>query len=262
MNVNKKEDSAAFLNDVGVQQIIDMLNIMPNILFWIKDRDSRIVYANTAFLEQYDYKHIEHVLGKTDLSFTPYFLARQYLIDDDRVISGESIDQRLEMNMLKNGQYGWFSTYKRPLRNAAQDIIGSYGFTQHLNETSPLLAAVNDIKTATDYIHQHYFGSITVAKLAEISFLSISALERRFKKQLSKTPKQFINQVRLENARRMIIESHRPISDIAEACGFAEHSYFSKQFKALFAISPSRLRQQIQQTHDLTRKYYNLIDID
>ncbi len=235
-----------FLEEIGLQQIIEMLNILPNTLFWVKDKDSKIIYANSAFLAHFDYKHLEQVIGLTDIDFSPYFLARQYLTDDKRVVEGESISDRLELNMLKDGGYGWFSTSKRPLQNQHNEIIGSFGFTQHLNETSHLLSTVNDIHKATQYIHNNFSKTIKITELAKVSFLSVSALERRFKKQLSKTPKQFINQVRLENARKMILETNKPIADIAEACGFTEHSYFSKQFKSLFAIQPSYLRNQKQ----------------
>lgn len=244
-----------FLNEVGIKQVIDTYNILHNILFWVKDNQSRIVYANSAFIEHFECKHLDRIIGLTDIEFSPYFLARQYLTDDKRVLEGECITDRLELNMLKDGGYGWFSTSKRPLYNQQNHIIGSYGLTQHLNQTSQLLSSVTDIHKATQYIHENFSENITVKELADVSFISVSALERRFKKQLSKTPKQFINQVRLENARKMILETYTPIADIAEACGFKEHSYFSKQFKALFAIQPAQLRNQKQTPAQTTNDY-------
>jgi transcriptional regulator GlxA family with amidase domain len=74
--------------------------------------------------------------------------------------------------------------------------------------------------------------------------LSISALERRFKKYLRQTPTQFINEVRLENARRLLIETNIAIATIANDTGFADHSYFSRQFQKLFDRSPSAFRQE------------------
>ncbi|WP_220735645.1 helix-turn-helix transcriptional regulator [Shewanella sp. c952] len=74
--------------------------------------------------------------------------------------------------------------------------------------------------------------------------LSISALERRFTKHLGQTPKQFINEVRLKNARRLLIETNESIANIAQETGFNDHSYFSRQFQRLFGKSPSQFRRE------------------
>jgi AraC-like DNA-binding protein len=241
-HINKEKTE--LLNLLGVKQIIKMFDLLPNTLFWIKDTKSRIVHANSVFLDHMGVKSIEHIIGKTDEGFSPHYLARQYMQDDKKVMNGELITDRLELNMLKNGGYGWFSTSKRPLLDAKGGIIGSYGLTQYLEKTAHLLSSIDDIKKPVEYIRENYPNDITIEQLAGISFLSVSALERRFSKHLAKTPKQFINQIRLENARRLIMESNQPIADISEMCGFKEHSYFSKQFKAFFAIQPSQLRIQ------------------
>jgi len=59
---------------------------------------------------------------------------------------------------------------------------------------------------------------------------------------LAKTPNQVINEIRLENARKLLVETRLPISQIAYQCGFAEPSYFSKQFRRLFGEIPSQMR--------------------
>jgi len=83
--------------------------------------------------------------------------------------------------------------------------------------------------------------------LAKISHLSISALERRFKKYLSKTPKQYIIDVRLEHARRLLVETTLPIALVAEQSGFVDASYFSRRFKRKFAVLPSEFRAEYRE---------------
>jgi len=219
-----------------------MFDLLPGVLFWIKDTESRFIHVNKLFLEHLGLKNIEQLIGKTDEVFSPFYLARQYLLDDTKVMNGEFITDRLELNMLAAGGYGWFSTSKRPLKSHDGQIIGSYGFTQHLEKTTHILSTVSAITIPVEYVRQNFADEITVEHLANISFLSVSALERRFKKHLSKTPKQFINQVRLENARKLVMETDKPIIEIAVECGFRDHSYFSKQFKLLFATQPTKLR--------------------
>ncbi|MFS1422772.1 helix-turn-helix domain-containing protein [Shewanella sp. 10N.286.48.B5] len=234
-----------FLEALGVSQTISIFELLPDIRFWIKDTQSQIIYANKVYLESTPFFHLEQIQGKTDYDFFPHYLANQYIVDDMKVMKGEVVIDRLEMNILKNGDLAWFSTTKRPLFDENKMIIGSMGFTRNLAHQSQLDYEVQHIKVPVEYMQQHFKSAISIQSLAELSHISVSALERRFKKYLGKTPKQFLNELRLERARRYLIETDLPIADIAHECGFAEPSYFTKQFKALFGELPSTTRTMI-----------------
>jgi len=232
------------LLSLGVKQLIEMFDLLPNTLFWIKDTHSRFIHINQGFLDHCNLSCASQILGQNDYAISPPHLARQYLVDDEKVMQGEVITDRVELNHLSSGEFGWFSTSKRPLYTPQKELIGTYGLTHYLEQSSQAMSNIAAVKAPVEFIRQEYFRPIAVSELADLACLSVSALERRFKKYLGKTPKQFINEVRLENARRMLIETKRPIVDIAFKCGFTEHSYFSKQFKGLFGILPSQLRRQ------------------
>ena len=245
MNSLQEEIDSEFLEQIGIQQIVHMFDLLPDTLFWIKNENSQIIYANQAMLDTYGFKNIAKIIGKADDSLSPPHIAKQFMQDDRKVMAGELVTNRIELNLRPNGEFAWFSTTKRPLHNRHGDIVGSYGFTHHLERSSHELSTISAIKAPVEYIRQNYHQDISIEELAKLAFLSVSALERRFKKYLSKTPKQFLNEIRLENARRLLIETQQPIMEIAYQCGFSEHSYFSKQFKALFGILPSQLRKQL-----------------
>ncbi len=155
------------------------------------------------------------------------------------------VTDRLELNYTDRGELGWFSTSKHVLKDEQGAIIGTYGVTRHLQKTSKALSHVKAIEAPVEYIRNHFHRHIGIEELAELAHLSVSALERRFKKHLAKTPNQYINEVRLENARKLLVETQLPVSQVAYQCGFAEPSYFSKQFKRLFGDVPSNLRETI-----------------
>ncbi|MER2492871.1 AraC family transcriptional regulator [Catenovulum sediminis] len=235
-----------FLDKVGAQQLISMFDLLPDILFWIKDADSKIIYANKSFQAHIGVNNLEQAIGLSDYDFAPTHLARQFVMDDQRVMAGQLVDDRLEMNILKSGDLGWFTTSKRPLFDQKNNIIGSYGTSRHLEKTSRALSGMHALKIPVEYIRAQYMKNICIVELAEIAHLSVSALERRFKKYLHKTPKQYINEVRLEHARRLLTETAMPISAIASETGYTDPSYFTRQFTNFFAETPSEFRRSYQ----------------
>ncbi|MBB1386053.1 AraC family transcriptional regulator [Pseudoalteromonas sp. SG45-5] len=230
----------------GVNQLIAAFDLLHDILFWVKDNESRVLYANQHFIEHQGYKSLDQILLKTDFDFSPKHLAFQYVNDDKRVMSGYIVTDRLELNQTSNGELAWFSTSKKVITDESNQILGTYGITRHLQKTSKALLHVRAIEEPVNYIREHYHRHICIEELAQLAHLSVSALERRFKKHLAKTPNQFINEIRLENARRLLVETQLPVSQIAYECGFSEPSYFSKQFKRLFGEIPSQVRTQIE----------------
>ncbi|XQW86556.1 helix-turn-helix domain-containing protein [Thalassotalea piscium] len=239
-----RDDS--LLNQLSAVQLIEAFELLPDILFWIKDLDCKIVYANKYLVEHLGYRSLENIIGKGDSDFSPPYLAKQYIVDDQKVLAGEIVQNRLEMNVHKSREVAWFSTSKRPLRDEHNRIIGSYGITRHLEKTVKTLSGIDVLKVPVDFIRLNYERELHIEELAEVSHLSVSALERRFKKYLNKTPKQFIREIRLEKARQLLIETTLPIAEIAFQCGYADHSYFSKHFKGMFEQLPSSIRGSVK----------------
>ena len=246
--MSKKSISATyvdkFINQFSVKQIIEMFDLMSDVLFWVKDERNCFVYANQFFLEHIGVTSLAQIVGLSDFDFSPVHLAKQFSVDDQKVMHGEVVNNRLEMNNTTSGDISWFTTSKRPLLDEQGKPIGSYGISRHLEKTSLALSGMDALKAPVAYVRKNYMQNICLKELAEVTHLSISALERRFKKYLGKTPKQFINEVRLENARRLLIETNIAIATIANDTGFADHSYFSRQFQKLFDQSPSAFRQE------------------
>ena len=231
------------IEECKLTDLLDGFNLLQDTLFWIKDKQGRVIHANHCFLEHVGADNLEQIIGLTDYDIFPLRIADQFVQDDHLVIAGGTINERLETNILTSKQICWFSTSKRPLLNRDGEIIGSYGISKHLEKASFALTAIDQLKTPIDYIRKHYMNPINVTELAEIAHLSLSALERRFKKYLSKTPKQFINTIRLENAQHLLLESNLPIATIASAVGFADASYFTRQFVKHVGHLPTVFRE-------------------
>jgi len=72
--------------------------------------------------------------------------------------------------------------------------------------------------------------------------LSRRALELRFRRAVGRSIHAEIEHVRLERARRLLLETNITVAQVAEASGFAAASYFSRAFHKKYGISPTEYR--------------------
>lgn len=248
LKVQTQATADAFFSQLDMHQLLHTFDMLPDTLIWLKDADGRIMFANHYFLHQYGITHLEELIGKRDEDFSPLVIARQFIDDDRRVLEGIPVRERLELNTLRTGEVCWFFTSKYPLRNRQQKIIGTYGLSRQLEKANIPLAAIDQLELSVDYIRAHYRETIDIDDLARVSCLSVSALERRFKKYLHKSPKQLINEIRLEHARRLLTDGNDSIANIAVESGFADPGYFARLFKRHFGCAPTDFRHQQSET--------------
>lgn len=232
----------------GAEQSFALLDLIPDTHAWVKDVDGCFVYGNRLFYERFGFNSLATLLGKTDYDLAPAALAEKYCSDDIQVLQGSVVNDRLEL-MLAEGQAGdWFLTSKWPIYNLQGHIIGTCGMSRHLNKTEGTAIPFRELRAPIDYIHQNFASDISVQSLASACNISVSALERRFKKHLKKTPHQYISDVRLDKARQMLRETDKPIGSIALETGFADHSHFTRTFTRMFGIAPSKERRDRDKT--------------
>ncbi len=88
----------------------------------------------------------------------------------------------------------------------------------------------------------NYYRKILIEEVAEASNMSVSNFCRYFKVHTQKTYIQFLNEVRIGFACRMLIENHKSIQQIASDCGFNNLSNFNRQFYLIKQQKPKEYR--------------------
>lgn len=219
-----------------------LLDLVPDTHAWIKDTRGRFVYGNRLFFERFGFSSLQALLGKCDYDIAPEHLAVQYTSDDAFVLEGGVVNDRLELILGPDDTGDWFLTSKWPIYNRAQAIIGTFGLSRHLNRTEGTAIPFRELRAPVDYISQHFASPISVEALASACNMSVSALERRFRKHLGKTPRQYIVEVRLDNARQLLLDTDKSIGTIALETGFADHSHFTRAFTRHFGLPPRAAR--------------------
>ena len=103
---------------------------------------------------------------------------------------------------------------------------------------------VINIAKAVSYIENHFDESISVAKLAELSYYSERHFMRIFKNAYDCSPIEYIINMRINRACTLLKGSDMTISETAEKCGFDDVNYFSRLFKKKVGVSPSEFRKK------------------
>jgi len=94
-----------------------------------------------------------------------------------------------------------------------------------------------------DFMDSNYSRNLKLKDLAIVGLLSENHLLRNFNQIFGITPFQYISQKRIQEAKRQIMESDKPIKDIALDVGYSSFSNFSSYFKSIVGESPSAIRK-------------------
>ncbi|UKS26994.1 response regulator [Paenibacillus sp. HWE-109] len=101
-----------------------------------------------------------------------------------------------------------------------------------------------DINKIIAYLHEHYAQEITLASLANLVRMDDKYLSGLFKKKMGLNIIQYLHQIRIEHARRLLRETDLTISHIGEIVGFANDNYFIKIFKRFAGMTPAVFRHR------------------
>lgn len=87
-------------------------------------------------------------------------------------------------------------------------------------------------------------GDISVEKLSKTMYISRSQLSRKVLNLTGMSTSDFVMQVRMGKARRLLEDTTIPITEVALKCGFNDPSYFTRMFKKTYDITPSQARKR------------------
>ena len=93
------------------------------------------------------------------------------------------------------------------------------------------------------YTIEHYYEPITLEKVASIASMSVPAFCNYFKKTTRKTYIEFLNDVRIDNACKLLVDTEKCITDICYNSGFNTLANFNRQFHKVKQITPSHYRR-------------------
>lgn len=134
-------------------------------------------------------------------------------------------------NMLKN---------KNVLRSYYSHFDRSSVNEQPLNNADEVF-----LKTLTDYVLDHLGDpDLSIAQLSKHLNISRTLLYMNVKRIADQTPSAFILQIKMSQAREMLLHTNLTAAEISDKLGYCNANHFSRQFKEYYNESPSKFRKQ------------------
>ncbi|MBS1511247.1 MAG: helix-turn-helix domain-containing protein [Bacteroidetes bacterium] len=100
------------------------------------------------------------------------------------------------------------------------------------------------IEKIIDYSFKHYLDPVSLQQVADIAEMSIPTFCRFFKKNVKKTYFNFLQDLRIGHACKLLANTSKPVMDCCYESGYNSWAHFSKQFKQVKQITPSQYRRE------------------
>lgn len=227
----------------GRQQLRQLFEHLPDVYFFVKDRQSRLVCASEPFWKQLGATAEADIIGRTDHEFFPPHAADHFQRDDQLVMTtGEPLIGRVELWYNDQRILDWFVTNKLPVRGPREEVIGVMGIVRSYEGQKRSMQPMSLIDSTVEYIREHHHQRLSVQELAAQAGLSPRQLHRKFRDVFGLSVQEFLIKTRIRAASDALLHSDRSIADIAVDFGFCDQSSFTQTFRTHTGLTPRQFR--------------------
>lgn len=163
-----------------------------------------------------------------------YIIRDELLLDDDENVPA------LLLNLQEVMDCPYFVTFNQWRASLDAFINDALDFAK--NKCKMPNYRVN--KDVIDYVHQHYKEPITLKQIADRFFVNPVYLGRAFHKATGMNFSQYVNRLRIAEAKRLLLHTDKLIYEIASEIGYSESKYFITKFVEEVGKSPKEYRNQ------------------
>ena len=228
------------VDPVLLEQLFDQT---PDVAFFIKDSAGRYLVVNQSIVERHGLQRKAQLIGRRPCDVCPGDFGRIPSAQDVAVLrTGRPLLDHLELHWYAPHKPGWCLTTKLPMRDANGNIVGLIGISRDVRAPIAPGDIPVEFAAALDHFENNLSASTTPSALAQRARMAPPRFARLMKRFFGLTPSQFIAKTRIAAASRMLRERDETVADIAIACGFYDHSAFTRTFRAMTGVTPTQFR--------------------
>ena len=146
-------------------------------------------------------------------------------------------------------RYGAFDYLVKPVSEEALDnllsrvrskLAGQYELPE---EEGAARSGEESVQQAIRYMREHYMENVDIGILASELGFQPAYLTRLFGKYAGVTPLKYLTGIRIQEAKRLLVDTSLPISEVGERVGYPDQFHFSKTFRKATGVNPSAFRK-------------------
>lgn len=101
------------------------------------------------------------------------------------------------------------------------------------------------VKGMKQYLQEHFREKVTLEDLSREFGYTKQYLMRLFRRESGKSPIAYLNEIKLLRSTAELANEEKSIAEVAESCGFDDYNYYSRAFRRLYGMSPSKYRKSM-----------------
>jgi AraC-like DNA-binding protein len=227
-------------NHVGNFSDGDLMFIGPNLPHVWKNDVDFYKENKDLMVDVYVIQFREEALGKGFFDIPEFTLIKKLFLLGQQgfLIKGE--DQREISELIKKVYSSsgidrlimFFKTLDAISKSKDYDLLSSPGYTNSVN-----ISDTERINKVMNYLMENYNKEFNLKEIADLVSLNISSFCRYFRSRTHKTCSQFINEIRIAHACKLLINRNMTITEICYETGYNNISHFNRQFKLITSMT-------------------------
>ncbi|MFO7681465.1 MAG: PAS domain S-box protein [Chloroflexota bacterium] len=225
-----------------------ILDNMP-FLIWLKDTDLRFLVVNKMLAESGNFSDTQSLIGKDDFTGSPKELAEKYQADDRKVMATKT-PMTAEEPLIVFGETRWFETYKAPILDDADIVIGAFGFARDVTERKEAEASLRESEAR----FRSVFEDSTIGMILVRPDHSMAKVNQAFCRMLGYTDEEFqgkfYKEITYPEDVSVSLEKHRALFSGEITSYQLEKRYLHRQGHEVWALlSVSAVGSGVGQPH-------------
>ncbi len=155
------------------------------------------------------------------------------------------------LQAISHATYRDFPGKELYLHSKLYELIYRMHTDAHTDHSSISIHNLPQLEAAKAFLDTNYQKPILLADVAEKAHLSASHFHRLFKSVYGQTPAEYLQSVRLEKAKALLMTTDLSVETIALSCGFSSHRYFNTVFKKSTNLSPRNFQKNALHIYEL-----------
>lgn len=220
------------------------------ILFWASIPHQMVAYEGEGEMVNIYIPLNAFLSWKMSNDFISNILHGEVLVADNLHASDKVITQLWQDDLQKKEIYLTMQVIdeiRNRIRRMSMEPYSTFDLNRNSNkqDRKSLVSGLPHIQTILKYIADNYDQKITIDDVAKLTGLHPNYVMKLFQGIMKISIKQYINQLRLQHAQALLVDTNNPVLNIALEAGFGSISRFYDIFQREFNMTPLQFRNSI-----------------